>query len=65
MEKQLDECETIYGIAGIGLHWTVCQMKRTGGPEPMMVVDWQDNISNDASYRVLESFVHHLTEYSL
>jgi hypothetical protein len=68
MEGQLDERETIYGIGGIGLHWKVHKMERAGGPEPTMVVDQQDDISDDASYRVFESFVNHLyhtTQYSV
>lgn len=46
---EFTEYNTIYGIEGIGLHWMVFRMERSGG-QPTLVLDWQDNVASDTSY---------------
>jgi hypothetical protein len=46
---------TIYGLGGIGLHWMVCKMQKSGDHLPTTVLDWQDNIASDASYTKFET----------
>lgn len=45
--------KTIYGLGGIGLHWVVCKME-SGDDQPTIVLDWQDDVSSDASYARFE-----------
>ena len=44
--------DTIYGLAGIGQKWMVCNM-RLGDDQPTMVLDWQDDIVSNAYTLVL------------
>jgi len=46
---ELTQYNTIYGVGGIGLYWMVCKMEKSGGPQPTLVLDWQNNIASDAS----------------
>ena len=57
MEAQFDKTKynTIYGLAGIGLHWMVCKMEKDGLPIPTIVVEWHDDISSDLSYDAFET----------
>ncbi|KAF8478503.1 hypothetical protein DFH94DRAFT_750273 [Russula ochroleuca] len=47
---EFTQYNTIYGLGCIGLHWMVCRMQRSGGHQPSLVLDWQDDIASDASY---------------
>lgn len=47
---ELTKYDTIYGVGGIGLHWTVYKMEKSEGPKLVQVLDWQDNIASDVSY---------------
>ena len=57
MKAQFDNTKysTIYGLAGIGLHWMVCKMEKDGLPIPTIVVEWHDDISSDLSYDAFET----------
>ncbi|KAF8465434.1 hypothetical protein DFH94DRAFT_356799 [Russula ochroleuca] len=46
----LTQYDTIYGLSGIGLHWIVYKMQRSGNFQSTLLVNWQDNIASDASY---------------
>jgi hypothetical protein len=48
---------TIYGLAGIGFHWTLCSMAINGPPQPLILVEWQDNIVSNASYLNFKDYV--------
>jgi hypothetical protein len=48
--------DTIYGLAGIGFHWKVCKVSRSGG-QPTTVVDWQDNVASGASLRAQRAII--------
>lgn len=41
---------TVYGLGGIGLHWMVCRMEKSGPDSLEAVEEWQDDITSDASY---------------
>ena len=45
---------TIYGLGAIGLHWMVCKMS-SKDDQPILVLDWQDEIISDASYSKFEA----------
>lgn len=47
---ELTKYNTIYGLGGIGLRWMVCKMEKSGGPQPTLVLDWQNNIASETSY---------------
>ncbi|OJA17915.1 hypothetical protein AZE42_09235 [Rhizopogon vesiculosus] len=49
---------TIYGVGGIGLYWMVCKMEKSGGPQPTLVLDWQNNIASDASYTQFQTIAN-------
>jgi hypothetical protein len=46
----LTQYNTIYGVGGIGLHWSVYKMEKSGNHELHVVQDWKDNIASDTSY---------------
>lgn len=46
----LTQHDTIYGLGGIGLHWFVCRMRKSGSSWPTVVLDWQDDITSDGSF---------------
>ena len=46
----LTRYNTIYGLGGIGLQWMVCKIQRSGDHQPIVLVNWKDNIASDASY---------------
>lgn len=50
----LTQYNTIYGLGGIGFHWMVCKMEKSGGPRPTPVLGWQNNITSDASYAAFQ-----------
>ncbi|KAH9987044.1 hypothetical protein BJV77DRAFT_964953 [Russula vinacea] len=47
----LTRYNTIYGLGGIGLQWMVCKIQRSGDHQPIVLVNWKDNIASDASLR--------------
>jgi hypothetical protein len=47
------QCNTIYGLGAIGLHWMVCKMT-SNDDQPTLVLDWQDDIITDGSYSKFE-----------
>jgi hypothetical protein len=51
----LTQYGTIYLLGGIGLHWKVWKMEKTGSDEPTVVVDWQENISSNQSYGIFQT----------
>jgi len=55
---ELTKFNTIYGVGGIGLHWMVCKMEKSGGPQPTLVLDWQNNIASDASYTQFQTIAN-------
>jgi len=57
MQAQFEQTQynTIYGLGGIGLHWTVYKMEKDGLPVPTMVLDWHDDITSDVSYDAFET----------
>jgi hypothetical protein len=52
--------ETIYGLAGIGLHWMVCRVQKSGERQHSLVLDWQDNVASDASYASFRAIADHV-----
>jgi hypothetical protein len=51
-------------VGGIGLHWAVYKMEKTGNHQLHVVDDWKDNIASDASYTEFQNIanlVHHIT----
>jgi hypothetical protein len=60
----LTQYNTIYGVGGIGLHWAVYKMEKTGNHQLQVVDDWKDNIASDPSYTEFQNIanlVHHIT----
>ena len=50
----LTRYNTIYGLGGIGFHWMVCKMEKSGSGSPVDVEPWRDDIVSDASYNRFE-----------
>jgi len=58
VEGQFDltRYNAIYGVGGIGFHWMVCKMEKSGPPHAATtVLDWDDDISSDRSYDAFEA----------
>ncbi|TDL17550.1 hypothetical protein BD410DRAFT_843580 [Rickenella mellea] len=60
IEGRLDmtEYSMIYGLAGIGVHWTACYMKKAGGPNPVIVQPWHDDITSAQGYNLMQAFAN-------
>jgi hypothetical protein len=50
----ITQYDAIYGVAGIGLHWMVYKMDKSGG-QLELVLDWQDEITSDKSYEEFQT----------
>lgn len=50
----LTQYNTIYGVGGIGLHWAVYKMEKSGNHKLSLVQDWKDDIASDTSYTEFE-----------
>ncbi|KAI0005337.1 hypothetical protein BJV74DRAFT_216244 [Russula compacta] len=60
----LTQYNTIYGVGGIGLTWMACKMEKSGTPDPVVVQDWQDDISSDTSFtkfQTIAGLVYNIT----
>jgi hypothetical protein len=62
---ELTKYDTIYGLAGIGLHWMVCRMDKSGSPNATVVLDWQENITSGPSYTQFQTIAEHVYELVL
>lgn len=65
VEGQLDltQNNTIYGVGGIGLHWMVCKMEKSGLHVLGTVLGWDDDISSNQSYdafKTVAELVYHI-----
>lgn len=54
----LTKFDTIYGVAGIGLHWMACKMDRLAGHQATQLLDWQDNIASESSYTQFQTIAN-------
>lgn len=57
IEGQFDltQYDTIYGVGGIGLHWMVCKMEKSGLHGVTTMLDWHDDISSNQSYEAFKA----------
>lgn len=55
---------TIYGLAGIGLHWTVISMRKDGPAVSENVLRWRADISGNISHNsfrdIIEPLIHNI-----
>jgi len=60
----LTQYNTIYGVGGIGLRWSVYKMEKAGSHQLQVVHDWEDDIASDTSYthfQTIANLVHNIT----
>ena len=65
IKKAFDESRhsPIYGLGAIGLHWMAFKMQ-SKDDQPTVLVDWQDDITSDASYasfNIIADPIHEMT----
>jgi hypothetical protein len=66
MEGRFDitQYNTIYGLGGIGLHWAVYKMEKSGNHQLRVVENWKADIASDTSYTKFQniaSLVYNIT----
>jgi hypothetical protein len=62
MEQALDytSYDMVYGLAGVGLMWSVTRLTRAGSPNPVVVQDWRMDITSKWAYHRFSHIVQEM-----
>jgi hypothetical protein len=62
MERALDftSYDTVYGLVGVGLMWSVTRLTRAGPPNPVVIQNWRMDITADWAYHRFSQIVQEM-----